>query len=159
VADAEETSAAYAGTEQRMVRRMEIYWRRICRGRDLPTMNEVNPDRLPAPWKTCFILSLNANNGTGVFDHVGSEVVRDCGLDLAGKALADVPSDTLTAATLAGLDQIRESGDVFVAEGSLKHRDGKPRLYRTVLLPFGRPNRGVDTVIGALSWLEGERPD
>jgi hypothetical protein len=154
-----ETGASHAGTELRMVQRMEIYWRRICRGRIMPTMNDINPNRLPAPWKSCFILSLGAKGDDGVFDHVGSEITRDSGTDLLGKGPAEVPADTLTAITLAALGQVRDSCEATIAEGHLLHRNGGKRLYRTVLLPFGREEDGVDTVIGALSWREGERSD
>lgn len=139
-------------SERRMVRRVLYHWERLRRGRTLPAMRDVNPDRLPVDWTDCFAIPLAAAATDPPFDFVGRSLVLDCDRDLTDEPVSAVPPGTLFEKATGCLAEALAERRPVIREGAFVHRSGDRILYRTVLLPFGDDGETVDYLLGAVSY-------
>jgi hypothetical protein len=139
------------GVERRGTVRLRVLWNRLRRNKALPSMNDLNPDQLPVKWDACFIVALH-DGGPGELDFVGEVLAGQCGMDLVGCSVADVPGHTVLARALAAKDTVLATAEPEIVEGEVDLASGERALFRTILMPFGSDRETVDTLVGAATF-------
>src|SRR5260370_23861389 len=69
------STSEFAGSEHRLIIRLEDYWLSLRRCAQGPFFEDFRPLRNPVPWQNCFIAYLHGEDAEPVFDHVGASII------------------------------------------------------------------------------------
>lgn len=142
------------GIERRTSIILLQYWNELRDERMLPHEDEIDPERLSIIWDHCFVLQIRdiKNVKDYNYTYLGPELVHayeDGTLDrFNGKMIAP------DANRLAHLySQVIESKDPLLDEGEYKTPGGRIIRFRQAMMPFGKENGAVESILGG-AWFK-----
>lgn len=134
-----------AELERRLVLRALGHWRDAKGEKRLPTLADLDLDSMPEIWDCACLLSIDPERDF-VIERTGEAFQSYAPIDMAGRALADLPTDTLVAHFTAFAAEVADR-EVPITRGGSIPSDGEPVvLYRSIILP-------VTKTTGELKWL------
>lgn len=156
---AESGRSASKANEKRMNARLRRYWDGLREGAAFASITRFNVEAIPEFGQHAFMLDLNNDGEDPLIRYVGRDLTANCGVNVAGKRLSEIPAASLLARVASHYRQIvatRHSSafaNEFVSEAS------NLTLYRGVMLPFTKDGRKIDYIVGAItSRTEGAAP-
>ena len=139
--------------------RLRRYWDGLREGAAFASITRFNVEAIPEFGQHAFMLDLSNDSEDPLVRYVGRDLTTNCGVNVAGKRLSEIPAASLLARVASHYRQIvatRHSSafaNEFVGEAS------KLTLYRGVMLPFTKDGRKIDYIVGAItSRTEGVAP-
>lgn len=145
--------------EKRMNERLRRYWDGLREGAAFASITRFNVEAIPEFGPHAFMLDLNNDSEDPLIRYVGRDLTANCGVNVAGRRLSEIPGASLLARVASHYRQIvatRHSSafaNEFVSEAS------NLTLYRGVMLPFTKDGRKIDYIVGAItSRTEGAAP-
>jgi hypothetical protein len=141
----------FAGSERRLIIRLEDYWLSLRRCAQGPFFEDFHPLRNPVPWQNCLIAHLDGENAEPAFDHVGASVVALLKPDRTNLPDREWLIDAVTL-HLGKMNDALVTARPVKREGSFERPRGDVALYRSLLLPFVDLRRTPTYVLGAVTY-------
>lgn len=145
-----QAAAAPSLTERRMVLRVLDHWRKLGNEDEMPMVAAVDPVKIP-DWPCCYLLDVGNHPDDPVFTDVGRAVLDDCGSDIRGLALSQVPRDTLADRASQYWRRVIAKRVPISMGGDFIHRRGCRVLYRSIILPLSGDDDRVVALLGAVN--------
>ena len=134
--------------ERRLSMRLMAYWQDLRDGRPCAPAARFRPEKIKDLWDECFILPASADLAQVGFVHLGSKLAAYSGLTAGHPLVSDVPAGSVLARTLELVPDLLETGRPAMDSGETTDQEGRPCLYRTILLPLGDENNAVKLILG-----------
>ncbi len=100
-------------------------------------------------WADCCVVEIAADGGWQIC-RVGEVMARRSGVRAASVPVADLPPQSLLAASIRGLKDAHRTGVPILNEGEARDEKGRRTLFRSILLPLGdEQGRVVQYLAGA----------
>jgi hypothetical protein len=141
----------FAGSERRLLIRLEDYWLSLRQSSCGPFLEDFRPWRNPVPWRNCFIAYVSERGAELSFDHVGGSIVALFKPDRTNLPDREWLLDTITS-RFGKISDALEAARPARREGQLCRPEGIVAFYRSVLLPFVDGKRTPAYVIGAMTY-------
>jgi hypothetical protein len=145
-----QTAESPTVTERRMVLRVLDHWRKLGSEDAMPTAAAVDPMKIP-DWPCCFLLDVGNHPDDPVFTDVGRMVVDDCGCDIRGLALSQVPRDTLADRATQYWRRVIAKRVPISMGGDFIHQRNCHVLFRSILLPLQGDDERLVALLGAVN--------
>lgn len=143
--------------DQRLVNRLQDYWKRICRDKPLPDISQLNPAVIDELWQQC--MQLGTHQAQGGFNYnylfMGKRLVEVYGQDLTSQTVDIRASQYPLNLLLKKLSNVMESRSFFIDENQfINTTTGKMVKYRACFMPFGNETKGVTHIVIGFSGRE-----
>jgi hypothetical protein len=140
--------------ERRMQVRAYNFWASLLVDRNLPSIEDLDPDNLPdfGPNSVLLDFSLGIENPAIVF--LGSKLAMECGATGKIETLSDVPSRSLLSRITDHHLQIIANQAPIGFEAEFVNERGATVMYRGILLPFSSDGESIDFIFGVINWKE-----
>ena len=132
--------------ERRLTWRLLHYWETLRGARNYPTFSEVDGSTIPDVWPWCFILDTRRDYPSPYFHFLGESLAKYSGIYLSGK---DDWRMTLLDKAAAHLDRTLAAREPIIIEDELVRYDGRPLVFRSVMLPLSEDGAEITHVLGA----------
>lgn len=133
--------------EQRLVLRLLARWRELCGDKDWPTLADINAADLADMKDFSFVVDLSG--GRPRFSHYGRWHAEFGGADMTGKAIDQLPRDTLAERAVRFLPEVLARKIPITYGGDATEPNGRKLFYRSILLPLSEDGQIVNAVLGA----------
>lgn len=146
--------------ERRLHRRAVLYWERIRRGEQVPTLQDFDPLAIEDDFNHGFLLVLG-EPGQPMFASVGPVLEQEAGIEGMPIGYDRVPNGSLLKRFACHYPRVLRSGAPEMAEYDFVTAAGYHVLCRGALLPLSSDGRTIDHVYGVVSWKSQkvETPD
>jgi hypothetical protein len=141
----------FAGSERRLLIRLEDYWQSLRQSSCGPFFEDFQPSRNPVPWENCFIAYVSGQGAELAFDHIGASIIALFKPDRTNLPDREWLLDTITS-WFGEIGNVLETARPARGEGRFYRPKGLVALYRSVLLPFVDAKREPAYVIGATTY-------
>jgi hypothetical protein len=140
--------------ERRMQVRAYNFWASLLVDRNLPSIEDLDPDNLPdfGPNSVLLDFSLGIENPAIVF--LGAKLAMECGATGKIETLSDVPSRSLLSRITDHHLQIIANQAPIGFEAEFVNERGATIMYRGILLPFSSDGETIDFIFGVINWKE-----
>ena len=140
--------------DRRMQVRAYNFWASLLVDRNLPSIEDLDPDKLPdfGPNSVLLDFSSGVENPSIVF--LGDKLAAECGGSGPIRTLADVPSRSLLSRITDHHMQIIANQAPIGFEAEFINQHGVSIMYRGILLPFSSDNDTIDFIFGVINWKE-----
>ncbi|WOK35402.1 hypothetical protein [Sphingomonas sp. C3-2] len=141
--------------ERRMQVRAYHHWASLLNGRDLPSIEDLEPKDLVDFGPHSVLMDFTAGAETPVVAYLGGALRSACGLDgIPLQSVADVPGGSLLSRLTDHYLQIIANRAPVGFEAEFRTRDGVDTLYRGILMPYSSDGDTIDFVYGVINWKE-----
>ena len=146
--------AAIGQDERRMQVRAYNFWASLLTDRNLPSIEDLDPEDLPdfGPNSVLLDFSLGIEDPAIVF--LGDKLARECGTNGPIAKLSDVPSRSLLSRITDHHLQIIANQAPIGFEAEFVNQRGAAIMYRGILLPFSSDDDTIDFIFGVINWKE-----
>jgi hypothetical protein len=141
----------FAGSEHRLLVRLENYWRSLRQSSCGPFFGDFWPSRNPVPWKDCFIAYVGGQGAELAFDHIGGSIITLFKPDRTNLPDREWLLDTITS-RFGEITNVLKTARPARGEGRFCRAEGIVVLYRSMLLPFVDAKREAAYMIGAMTY-------
>jgi hypothetical protein len=154
--DGREAPPAAIGTdERRMQVRAYNHWAGLLHDRNLPAIEDLEPDNLPDFGPYSVLLDFTNGIENPGISYLGEKLAKECDAPIGDLAtLADVPSRSLLSRITDHYMQILANQAPIGFEAEFVNQRGKTILYRGILLPFSSDDDTIDFIYGVINWKE-----
>jgi hypothetical protein len=139
--------------EKRLVLRVLGCWKEMVGERGVPLRAAVNPAVFGGDWMSCYLVDVRLGAGGARFEYVGALLDIPGWSPAVGRAVADCPEDTLLHLASAYIGRVLDKR-VPISLGGSGRNNGRPILYRSILLPLSRDGETIDAMLGAANCRE-----
>ena len=140
------------GMERRMVLRLLHQWREAGGDDGFPKLDDFDQEALAEVWPECYLLNLTDNPDDPLFEQVGRAFIDECGRDVSGQRVSDVPNDTLLYNSMSQMERVLKKGVPISLGGQFTNAAGATVLYRSIMLPLGDDNKSIKQLLGAANY-------
>ncbi len=141
--------------ERRMQVRAYNHWAGLLDGRNLPAIEDLEPDSLPDFGPYSVLLDFTAGIENPGISYLGDKLAEECGIaDDELRTLADVPSRSLLTRITDHYMQILANQAPIGFEAEFVNQRGATILYRGILLPYSSDDDTIDFIYGVINWKE-----
>jgi hypothetical protein len=140
--------------ERRMQVRAYNHWAGLLGDRALPSIEDLEPERLPDFGPYSVLLDFTAGIDNPSIRYLGSALAVECGTDAQIETLADVPSRSLLSRITDHYMQILANQAPIGFEAEFVNQREATILYRGILLPFSSDDDTIDFIYGVINWKE-----
>ncbi|MEA3078717.1 MAG: hypothetical protein QOF05_125 [Sphingomonadales bacterium] len=158
VAQPYDVAAAIGTDERRMHVRAYNHWVSLLRGRDFPSIEELEPDDVQDFADHSVLLDFTCGRGDPAIPYVGTAIRDECGLNDDMRTIADVPSRSLLSRLTDHYLQIIANRSPVGFEAEFENPAGKTICYRGILMPFSSDGEAIDFIYGVINWKHAEAP-
>lgn len=141
--------AAKTGIERRMVFHLLSYWRELSGGSGIPSLDDLQPEKIPDLWPNCCLVDLAGHAGDPVFKYIGENLAASISDDLVGRAVTVAPPDTLVGRAVANVPEVLRRGVPVARGGDFVQGDGRRVIFRSVMLPLSEDGQTLRFLLGA----------
>jgi hypothetical protein len=130
------------------------YWISLLDGREFPSVEDLNPDRLEdfGPNSVLFDFSQGPENPAIPF--LGKALREEGGMDVDVRFMADVPARSLLSRLTSHCLEIIANRTPIGFEAEYENMRGSTTMYRGILLPFSSDDDTIDFIYGVINWKE-----
>jgi hypothetical protein len=158
VAQPYDVAAAIGADERRMHVRAYNHWVSLLRGRDFPSIEELEPDDVQDFAEHSVLLDFTCGRDDPAIPYVGTAIRDECGLDDDMRTIADVPSRSLLSRLTDHYLQIIANRSPVGFEAEFENPTGETICYRGILMPFSSDSEAIDFIYGVINWKHVEEP-
>jgi hypothetical protein len=152
VAQPYDVSAAIGTDERRMHVRAYNHWVSLLRGRDFPSIEDLEPENVEDFSSHSVLLDFTCGRDDPAIPYVGTAIRDECGLDDDMRTIADVPSRSLLSRLTDHYLQIIANRSPVGFEAEFENPVGVTIGYRGILMPFSSDGEGIDFIYGVINW-------
>ncbi|MGC4250509.1 MAG: hypothetical protein QM605_03300 [Sphingobium sp.] len=149
-----ECPPAIPGNERRMQVRAYNYWASLLGDRALPSIEDLQPDRLEdfGPYSVLLDFSAGVDNPAVIY--MGAALRRECEISGPIHHINDVPPRSLLSRLTDHYLQIIANAVPIGFEAEFVNQRGADLMYRGILMPFSSDDETIDFVFGVINWKE-----
>ncbi|MCK9540758.1 MAG: hypothetical protein M0R03_01855 [Novosphingobium sp.] len=140
--------------ERRMQVRAYNFWASLLDGRNLPSIEDLDPETLPDFGPYSVLLDFTCGIEDPSIQFLGERLAEECGTEGPIENLADVPGRSLLSRITDHYMQILANQAPIGFEAEFVNTRGATILYRGILLPFSSDDDTIDFVYGVINWKE-----
>jgi hypothetical protein len=152
VAQPYDVAAAIGTDERRMHVRAYNHWVSLLRGRDFPTIEDLEPGDVEDFSSHSVLLDFTCGHDNPAIPYVGAAIRDECGLDDDVRTIADVPSRSLLSRLTDHYMQIIANRAPVGFEAEFDNPAGATICYRGILMPFSSNGEEIDFIYGVINW-------
>ena len=152
VAQPYDVAAAIGTDERRLHVRAYNHWVSLLRGRDFPSIEDLEPDDVEDFATHSVLLDFTCGHDNPAIPYVGSAIREECGLDDDIRTIGDVPSRSLLSRLTDHYMQIIANRSPVGFEAEFDNPAGETICYRGILMPFSSDGDGIDFIYGVINW-------
>src|SRR5947209_18510494 len=151
--------AAAIGTDERRLHvRAYNHWVSLLRGRDFPSIEDLEPDDVEDFASNSVLLDFTCGRGDPAIPYVGTAIRDECGLNDDMRTIADVPSRSLLSRLTDHYLQIIANRSPVGFEAEVENPVGETICYRGILMPFSSDGDAIDFIYGVINWKRVDAP-
>ncbi len=140
--------------ERRMHVRAYNYWASLLRGRELPSVTDLDPSSLDDFGPHSILLDFTEDRENPRLRYIGTLLREECGLSSADIALDRVPSRSLISRLTDHFFEIIANRAPIGFEAEFVSQRGNNTLYRGILMPLSSDGDSIDFIYGVINWKE-----
>ncbi|MFB0611959.1 hypothetical protein [Aurantiacibacter poecillastricola] len=141
--------------ERRMQVRAYNFWASLLDDRNLPAIDDLDPDALPDFGCNSVLLDFSRGLENPEIAFLGDKLAAECGTGGSQiQTLADVPPGSLLSRITDHYMQIIANQAPIGFEAEFVTQHGATVLYRGILLPFSSDDETIDFIYGVINWKE-----
>ena len=149
--------AAAIGTDERRLHvRAYNHWVSLLRGRDFPSIEDLEPDDVEDFATNSVLLDFTCGRDDPAIPYVGTAIRDECGLNDDMRTIADVPSRSLLSRLTDHYMQIIANRAPVGFEAEFDNPAGDTICYRGILMPFSSDGEAIDFIYGVINWKHGD---
>jgi hypothetical protein len=100
-------------------------------------------------WADCCVVEI-LGDGDWLISRIGETIARRSGVRTVPVRVADLPPQSVLAASVRELEAAKRTGVPILDEGEAEDENGRPAVYRSILLPLAdQEGRFVQFLAGA----------
>lgn len=142
--------------QQRLIDRLQEYWKSLLGEQSLPDYNQINPSMLHDIWPCCMVLDI-IDQGAAVnlyqYKYIGDEVIKVYGRNLTDQYVNVHMHHFPGWQILECAEAMLTKPEPQVVEGQFVSDANKIIKYRSCMLPFATQQTLSHFLVG-LSWRE-----
>jgi hypothetical protein len=146
--------AAIGQDERRMQVRAYNFWASLLTDRNLPSIEDLDPENLPDFGPNSVLLDFSSGIEDPAIVFLGDKLAAECGTTGPIAKLSDVPSRSLLSRITDHHMQIIANQAPIGFEAEFVNQRGVAIMYRGILLPFSSDNESIDFIFGVINWKE-----
>jgi hypothetical protein len=151
--------AAAIGTDERRLHvRAYNHWVSLLRGRDFPSIEDLEPGDVEDFATHSVLLDFTCGHDDPAIPYVGGAIRDECGLSDDIRTIADVPSRSLLSRLTDHYLQIIANRSPVGFEAEFENPGGEAICYRGILMPFSSDGDAIDFIYGVINWKHAETP-
>src|SRR5881227_2160308 len=158
VAQPYDVSAAIGTDERRMHVRAYNHWVSLLRGRDFPSIEDLEPGEVEDFAGYSILLDFTCGRDNPAIPYVGTAIRDECGLDDDMRTISDVPSRSLLSRLTDHYMQIIANRAPVGFEAEFENPRGQSICYRGILMPFSSDGDAIDFIYGVINWKHADAP-
>jgi hypothetical protein len=147
-----DVAAAIGTDERRMHVRAYNHWVSLLRGRDFPSIEELEPEDVEDFSSHSVLLDFTCGRDAPAIPYVGAAIRDECGLDDDMRTIAEVPSRSLLSRLTDHYLQIIANRSPIGFEAEFENPAGDTICYRGILMPFSSDGDAIDFIYGVINW-------
>ena len=147
-----DVSAAIGTDERRMHVRAYNHWVSLLRGRDFPSIEDLEPDEVEDFAAHSVLLDFTCGHDDPAIPYVGAAIRDECGLNDDMRNISDVPSRSLLSRLTDHYLQIIANRSPVGFEAEFENPAGETICYRGILMPFSSDGDAIDFIYGVINW-------
>jgi hypothetical protein len=156
--------AITAESEQRLHLRAHNYWATIHKIGDAPLWRDFDPLMVDDRCTQSFVLEVGETGSSTLVRDIGPALRAESGVFEDVIDLRDAPPGSLLMRISTFLPELINRAVPLSVEAPFETGDGRPGIYRGLLMPFTLNGDTIDIVFGVVSWreltsLDGALPD
>ncbi|MES2326066.1 MAG: hypothetical protein V4499_01875 [Pseudomonadota bacterium] len=156
VAQPYDVAAAIGTDERRLHVRAYNHWVSLLRGRDFPSIEDLEPDDVEDFAAHSVLLDFTSGHDNPAIPYVGSAIRDECGLSDDIRTIGDVPSRSLLSRLTDHYMQIIANRSPVGFEAEFENPGGEAICYRGILMPFSSDGDAIDFIYGVINWKHAE---
>src|SRR6476661_9381445 len=149
-----DVSAAIGNDERRMHVRAYNHWVSLLRGRDFPSIEDLEPDDVQDFSSHSVLLDFTCGRDDPAIPYVGVAIRDECGLNDDMRRISEVPSRSLLSRLTDHYLQIIANRAPIGFEAEFVNMRGHNTLYRGILMPLSSDGESIDFIYGVINWKE-----
>lgn len=153
VAPERDVAAAIGTDERRMHVRAYNYWASLLRGRDFPSIQDLESDQIEQFGPHSVILDFTGKLNNPATPFVGKAIKEEIGVEEITK-VSDVPGRSLLSRLTDHHFQIIATRAPVGFEAEFTNQRGNDICYRGILMPFSSDGKEIDFVYGVINWKD-----
>lgn len=151
-----DVAAAIGTDERRMHVRAYNHWVSLLRGRDFPSIEDLEPEDVEDFAAHSVLLDFTCGHDNPAIPYVGASIRDECALDDDVGTIADVPSRSLLSRLTDHYLQIIANRSPIGFEAEFENPAGRTICYRGILMPFSSDGEAIDFIYGVINWKHVE---
>ena len=141
--------------ERRMQVRAYNHWASLLEDRNLPSIEDLDPENLPDFGPHSVLLDFSSGIEDPGITFLGDKLALECDIgDGELNTLADVPARSLLSRITDHYMQIIANQAPIGFEAEFVNQRGKTIAYRGILLPYSSDDDTIDFIYGVINWKE-----
>src|SRR5437868_573127 len=152
VAQPYDVAAAIGTDERRMHVRAYNHWVSLLRGRDFPSIEDLEPGEVEDFAGYSVLLDFTCGRDDPAMPYLGAAIRDECGLDDDMRTISDVPSRSLLSRLTDHYMQIIANRAPVGFEAEFENQRSKSICYRGILMPFSSDGDTIDFIYGVINW-------
>jgi hypothetical protein len=140
--------------ERRMQVRAYNHWASLLADRNLPSIEDLDPESLPDFGPYSVLLDFTNGIDDPAVRYLGAELAVECDASAGIGQLSDVPARSLLSRITDHYMQILANQAPIGFEAEFVNQRGATILYRGILLPFSSDDDTIDFIYGVINWKE-----
>ena len=152
---ADDIAAAIGTDERRMHVRAYNYWVSLLKGRDYPSIEDLEPADVEDFAANSVLLDFTAGRMDPATPYIGEAIREECGLGEGIRSTAEVPSRSLLSRLTDHYMQIIANRAPVGFEAEFVNQRGDNICYRGILMPFSSDGDTIDFIYGVINWKQG----
>ena len=141
--------------ERRMQVRAYNHWASLLEDRNLPSIEDLDPENLPDFGPHSVLLDFSSGIEDPGITFLGDKLALECDIgDGELNTLADVPARSLLSRITDHYMQIIANQAPIGFEAEFVNQRGRTIAYRGILLPYSSDDDTIDFIYGVINWKE-----
>lgn len=142
------------GDERRMHVRAYNHWVTLLRGRQFPSIADLDPAGNSDFGSHSVVLDFSRGVDQPTIAFLGKALAHECELQQGAHDLAEVPPRSLLSRLTDHHLQIIANRAPVGFEAEFQSARGQQTAYRGILMPFSSDNETIDFIFGVINWKE-----
>lgn len=144
--------------ERRLHMRAHGYWATLARPCGVPLWRDFDPLMVDDRCTQSFMLDLGVEGEPPNVRLIGSALKAEGGLEADIIGLEDAPPGSLLMRLSSYFPELVTRRTPLSVDAPFRTNDGRPGIYRGLLMPFSSDGEAIDVIFGVLSWRELTSP-
>jgi hypothetical protein len=156
---ADQAAAGIGTDERRMHVRAYNHWVSLLKGRDYPSIADLEPSEVEDFAANSVLLDFTGDPENPRTPYIGAAIREECGIGSDIRSIGDVPSRSLLSRLTDHYLQIIANRAPIGFEAEFVNQRGAVICYRGILMPFSSDGATIDFIYGVINWKRSDAAD